>query len=1436
MAERFTAGLYQRKSLDQITAVPDSIISVYVIEKHIWADDGGEPGLLQARKARRANPRTVDEFLIQPVRGFLNDIFRQMAAPYDPAQKERAIGQGYWVQAEFGSGKSHLLSFVGALALGDEAAWNIVRRKEQEAGQGRRESLYSFYEEGLARKQQNGKGILVAVKTLVGEGGGAIGMAEHTRSLTEYILDAVAEQFFVETGRALPLYPSQLLVERFLATDDLNRYQRDLARFLKDPAWFDDEEQQELADFMAAMKSPDPNIQRDVGERLWRFYEQYLRIRPQIPMEAEPILEHMVNRLLDEGYAGLLLILDEISLFMKGRSDAQRVEDEKTLVVLANRLAKVKHLPVWVVCAAQEKLETKMAGVKNILARERLDPVPLLSDPAAYATIALHRVRTITEPGAIDPYYEDYKRSFSWPQAIGKSEFARFFPFFPPSLDIMRAISYNLTTVRSALYFMLETLKTQRKRQSREVITLWALFEGIVKYEEDPSGTTRGVASIKVKWPDVWHAYETARAQLDAQVRGPLMLYRQRADKIIKTLFLYHIADRAPNGLSAEELMNSVMEWRDHDKGQTADLQDNLDHYTVLCDQIALEIAQVERVGANYRFRATSGYTQPSEHFQRARAEVEQSQQEQRVAWEALLALDGWEVSAQLMKLNLGQGIRSVFRAIAPAAQTDVTLKWHGREISGRVFMRDLLSIARQNHMLPSINSTETGLDFAVFISSTPVTDEIAQLIAARQEPRAIFWAPDPLSASERDLLIDFGAYRKLVAEFAGRDSEEARAVLEWVQHRLRDQMGSIYRIVPGAYSRGVMAAANHQRLDITVTGELTAFLTPVVGQVLDSVYISSELEFTAPAPFNDANAINVINGIVKVGEIERGAKPNRDISAAQNYGFDLRIMRRPHDRKLDLTDCRYTRAIATFLEDKLGASGAEMPVVTLYKNFMGIGGPGDVNYGLSKRMVQLYLLCLVREGKVRIGLSPRAAPLETIDYGNIASIDFKTAVLDAFERVQLVAAPEGWELLAPYAAVLLDDPSVTAISDEADIQGVIQRLLRQRDTERASLRSLTAELAPIFAELGYDAAEFSARLAQWQRYLDAHVDVADAITGLRIALDRAFDYEVYAGDRVAPDEVDDLKLRRDELRQLEQFARHGSQLRAIARYVRAELPAASEFDALRAAFAAARAALISLPTLIASEARLTSELLDPMREAISSYAVRYLQRFDRVTARAEEVRQLLHAAERLPDFVVLETLAGVTQLGADGVQTVRAFVSRQLDDAATLRPARITRGEAERALNEWPQPSGCEITLSNADEWMARLDAVAAELDDLLRQSLHEKAAVLASSALRDRLQQHADAPFIRSLLAAPDAAAVADALRTTIGAANDADRAAMAAALAQALRQVVVKRLRLADFKPTRRTLERTDIEDVVAEFRTFLTGEMTEDRATHTVLELE
>ncbi|WP_279115692.1 hypothetical protein [Dehalococcoides mccartyi] len=365
-----------RKNLAEICTIPDKIISVYSLEKHVWSDSNSEA----SRKARKPELQTIEEFQLDPVRPFLTDILRNVAAPWKKERRDNPVGQGYWIQAEFGSGKSHLLCCLAALALGRKEAWEIVKRKEETSGRGKRESLYRFWEEGIEAKSKEGtKGIFVIVKTLVGSGGGTVGLNDKGRRLSEYILDAAKEQIQIELGKNISLYPVELLADRFI-TEDMERYRKDLAKFLRDPKYFDEDEFIDVDEFIRTIQqNKTPEYKRSCGNKLWRFYTEYLKVQPQIAAETEDILKHMTETILAEGYSGILLVLDEVSLFMKNRDEDQRTDDEKTLVVLSNRLAKVHNLPIWTVCSAQQAIESKM-GVKNIIADDRLKLVKLLEE------------------------------------------------------------------------------------------------------------------------------------------------------------------------------------------------------------------------------------------------------------------------------------------------------------------------------------------------------------------------------------------------------------------------------------------------------------------------------------------------------------------------------------------------------------------------------------------------------------------------------------------------------------------------------------------------------------------------------------------------------------------------------------------------------------------------------------------------------------------------------------------------------------------------------------------------------------------------------------------------------------------------------------------------------------------------------------------------
>lgn len=1269
----------QRKSLDEICTVPDKIISVYSLERHVWADGNSD----EARKARKPELQTVEEFQIDPVRPFLNDILRNMAAPYSPSRRDNPIGQGYWIQAEFGSGKSHLLCLLSALTLGGKAAWETIRKKEEKAERGKRESVYRFYEEGLKAKSERGKGIFVVVKTLVGSGGGTIGLTDKGRKLTEYILDAVKDQLQVETGKNLSLYPTELLADRFLA-EDVDRYRSDLKKFLRDPRFFEEDEFEDVSDFIRDIQqNKSPEYKRSCGNKLWRFYTEYLKVQPHIAAETEDILKHLVQTILAEGYAGVLLVLDEVSLFMKNRDDDQRADDEKTLVVLSNRLAKVHNLPIWTVCAAQQAIESKM-GVKNILADDRLKLVKLLEEDKDYYDIVLNRVREITSPGAISNYYLHYKRGFSWPASLGEKEFAHFFPFHKPALDVLRAVSFNLTTIRSAIAVMHQVLKHQRARRSKELIRLWELFDETVRYEEDPSGTYASLSAIKTQFEADYRAYEVCKRQIDGLTKGYLKVHRDKAIKTVQTFFLYHVARMQQQGITPEEIANSVLIERD----AHANVDENIQHYETLAENLKRELRQITQTydedhRPRYRFDPVVTGVDPRDEFKKVRDEAEGNEVMQREAWEHLLALDEWPVRTRQMTINLSNGVKSIFRDIAPfvapweerssahAGDQEIEVVWQGRQVTGLVAMRDLGRAARDGQSLPAIDSDQTDRDFAAFISTQSViSSQVAKLLDRRKDPRVLFWTPGELRTDERDRLIDFAAYRKLVTDWQGKETEDAVAIINWVANALQSDLGKIYKIVPDSYARGRIDAWDNTQMEFHVAGELKSILTPLIDRMLTTAYESREIKFEPPFIFRKEEGVKLINGIVKIGEIPKGAKPNQNISAAQNFGFGLRLIKKSAEKKLDISDNPYVQAVWDFLDEHLVDEGQSIKVETLYKNFMGIGGPKD--YGLTRRMVQVFLLCLVREGPIRVGVNSRSGlSFSTIDYTNIADIDFSARVLDTMTEVQKMARPEHWDVLRLYAEKLLDEPIETTHDDSIT------------STYRAKLKTLFATEREMSARVQAQARElfevlqvpnpYEKEIGQVATLFATDVTAGNDINLMLYGLKEALGYQAFETNTVQPQEIDDLANRLRNYRDIQHFLSYEREIRAVRAYCTHALPEGDELKSVRKTQRKLAEKLADLRAFIDSAVKLKTELIghvppEPgetgtlgclVQEYTTVYAALHDSLLDQVEAEHTRIRHVLQS-DSLRAFKKLERVTALLSPEAENPLSALVFADRR--------------------------------------------------------------------------------------------------------------------------------------------------------------------------------
>lgn len=1421
-----------RKGLDEICSVPDKIISVYSLEKHVWGDSNSEA----ARRARKPELKTIEEFQIDPVRPFLNDVLRNMAAPYKPEWKDHPIGQGYWIQAEFGSGKSHLLSFLSALALGNNQAWDIVREKEKKTGRGKRESIYRFWEEGLEAKSGHGsKGIFVIVKTLVGVGGGAVGLSDTGLRLTDYVLDAVKEQLQAELGKNISLYPAELLADRFISKD-VERYRKDLKKFLTDPKFFDEDEFENVDDFIRDIQqNKSPEYKRSCGNKLWQFYTEYLDVTPQVAAETEDILKHLVETILAEGYSGVLLVLDEVSLFMKNRNDNQRTDDEKTLVVLSNRLSKIHNLPIWTVCAAQQAIESKM-GVKNIIADDRLKLVKLLEEDKDYYDIVLARVREIKEPKAIGNYYLHYKRGFSWPNSIGEEEFRLFFPFHKPAVEVLRAITYELTTTRSAIHFMHQTLKHLIKQKGHELIRLWELFDEAVRYEEDPSGVHAGLVAIKTRRETEYRAYEACKRQIDGLTKGHLKVHRDKAIKTIQTLFLYHIARTRQQGLTPEEIANSVLIERSPD----ATVDENNQHYESLSENLKKELRQIvqsfdEDGRPRYRFDPVFTGVDPRDEFKKARDEAEANEMMCREAWEHLLALDEWPVRTRQMTLDLSSGVQSIFREIAPfvgpwedkssAQHGDQTMEiiWQGRQIFGFVGMRDLAKIAGDGFHLPSIDSDETDRDFAVFIGTKPLGYEvIGKILANRKDPRILIWTPGDMTHEELDRLIDFAACRKLVADWQGKETEDSVAVINWVANTLQTDLGKIARIVTSSYARGRVDALKNSQMEFHVAGELPSILTPLVDKVLSSAYESKDIKFEPPFIFRREEGVKVINGIVKTGNIPKGAKPNQNISAAQNFGFGLKIMKKSAEKELDVSGNPYVQTIWHFIDDKLADEGQTMKMETLYKNFMGIGGPKD--FGLTRRMVQIFLLCLVREGKVRLTVGSKSGlPMSIIDYSNIPTIEFSAKVLDSIAEVQKVAKPENWDVLRPYAEKLLGE-EIPSTHDDAAISSYRAKLRQLFAKEKEESSRVESRTKGLFEALKAEN-PYLTELSQVAKLFSMDIQGGDDINLILYALKETLGYLAFESNMASQSEVDDLANRLKSYRDLKQFLSYETDLIVANAYCAINFPERAELKDLRKAQLKLCGKLSGLRPYIDSEIKLKTELIGKIppesSEAgtlgymISEYTNTYISWHDALLDHTEARKNDIDALLEGDDFKALKVLEGVTALQPP----ISGSIEKELVDLSNdiFECPSPSRGSIVEQLKRGPLHE-CGLSFENAGEHSRNAESAAVEAQSLVDQGITGKVELFLTSAVRKRLEQGKSERVIAEILECEDVSELRSVLvRWCLS------DPTVVATINRYLKRIVVKEVNMAEFKPSIWTIEKSQLATVTKEFELFLEAQL-------------
>jgi hypothetical protein len=347
---------------------------------------------------------------------------------------EKAIhrkGQGYWIRAEYGAGKTHFIAALTVLLTNREAAvWSTLRddplRAEYQALMGKLK-LFPVAFSLLGTGEADAKDSLV-------------------RRFEREIRDALPDGLRAK----IPVLSEELAVE-----------------------WFENQAGELIKSAIAAHFR---NVHHTTPEE-YRSKEGKRKLGAEIITVAEregfavdlkasfrERFAYLYDRITQlGGYDGLLLVVDEFRSW-QDRHEGQPSYEEgiQLLETLAYYLPVEVHKNIVLVVASQGDCPQKLMGSG---AGDRFIVRELLKEQTDYGEIVCFRTRDI-RPGKemdIEEYDQHCRKTFKFLKGTKKDYFKAIFPFQPQCFDILRRITqsydrYGLPAARSGIHIAHEAI------------------------------------------------------------------------------------------------------------------------------------------------------------------------------------------------------------------------------------------------------------------------------------------------------------------------------------------------------------------------------------------------------------------------------------------------------------------------------------------------------------------------------------------------------------------------------------------------------------------------------------------------------------------------------------------------------------------------------------------------------------------------------------------------------------------------------------------------------------------------------------------------------------------------------------------------------------------------------------------------------------------
>lgn len=895
----------------------------------------------------------------------------------------RGAGQGFWVQAEYGTGKTHFLATLAALlSETTDELWSKVSDPD-----------IRRYQKRLMNAR-----LFPVVLSLRGE---ASADTMSRRSLMDVLLEKGFRPALERAG----------LKDRIKLTsaeDLMDWYDRKAPAAIK--ADFE-------SNIQRATRLPFATYRNNEGaEAVAALLSKYLEansLKPEIAVGVKDRLASIYKQITASGgpgYTGLLVVIDEYEGWSNIRRDnvEARAKDEDLLESLGYLLPKDLGMVVHTIVASQSAVPAKLHGGQE---GDRFINLPLLADQNSrdYDIIASRRVRNLNSERLpeIADYYRYYAETFAFARQLSETDFRDTFPFQPRCFEIVRRItSRDLPGPRSGIRILYEVV-TDDTLLARDTLIRASDLMNSRHLSED--------CFSKPAYKPHYTAYQLALEALGALDLETSDL--ELAKNILATLYLWYEAfTERPRPMSLQDLAQATLT-----TGDVVKAEDNVAY--VLSKMQTLQQVLFDNQNAQF-VPAGDDVPQPLTLFKDFVRRAKIDSYALAATWTNSLFLTAQDT-------NSLPGLFSEFEIDQP---TNRAFEHRNLQYAGNI------AIASRWQLDWGMPITGDDAHFRLVI----MTAEAAQSVqpADLQDPRLAVIYPAPLTEETQRTAAEYLAWTRMSDEYKDQTGKEAEAIRDWLAAQRRTYLETLIHTQLNLYRSGQIIT----RDDLGIAAK-EAFGAPSNDQRLKFIVDKLLAAAYPQLPIDPGNLRSTLTSAEagKVFEGYFGKDPSgAQTTATRNYGIGLGLSNIDAPHKFVVQENNKALALIAHLLDE--RKGSELPVWKLFETLSRppYGLPYVVIqlYVLSfvYRGDPRVELVLKRDHKLK-SRDGKAFPRDRVNAATVTDLQWRPNLYPAFDTLAPAIGPT-WSEALRYAREFVDD--LRATTDQAEIEAETRRLIER--------------------------------------------------------------------------------------------------------------------------------------------------------------------------------------------------------------------------------------------------------------------------------------------------------------------------------------------------------------------------------------------------------